>query len=81
MPIDRRRLLLQRSNAAAAMNRDDLPPHIRQAYQKARDSADMALGLQDAKARAQAKAKLLGGALRQEGDETLSASLRYHPGA
>ncbi len=57
--ISRKQLLLQRANAAAAMNRSDLPDHIRAAYKKARDSADMALGMQDAKARAQAK--LLGG--------------------
>lgn len=51
MSIDRKQMLLQRANALAAMNRQDLPLKIRAAYKTAADQADLALGLQDAQAR------------------------------
>lgn len=51
MSIDRRQMLLQRSNALAASNREDLPPELRAQYRAAFNAADLALGLQDARQR------------------------------
>ena len=44
-------MLLQRANAQAASNRENLPPEIRNLYLQAFNTADLALGLQDARAR------------------------------
>ena len=49
--LDRRTLLDQRSKAARAMLRSDLPQDVRNLAKTARDHADVALGMQDAQTR------------------------------
>ena len=46
---------MQRANALAASNREDLPPAVRAAAQASLNQTDLVLGLQDARARKAAK--------------------------
>ena len=49
MNADRRKQALQqRANALAAMEKPDLPQHIRDLYRKSLDHGEVALGLADA---------------------------------
>lgn len=55
MKDDRKKLLVGRSRALAMSERPDLPDPIRQMYKQAADSADTALGLQEALQRREQK--------------------------
>ncbi len=48
-------MLLQRSNALAAMRNQDLPDHLRAAAKRVVNKADVALGLMDAMDRKKAR--------------------------
>ena len=58
MPVSRRRLLQQRSNALKALANPDLPQPIKVLAKKAADHAGVALGLMDAKQRKVADGRL-----------------------
>jgi hypothetical protein len=55
MSGDRKKLLMQWSNAKAAAANPQLPEHIRTLARSARDKAAVVLGMQDAAARAEAR--------------------------
>ncbi len=56
MKIDRQTLLQQRSDSAGAAKNAALPEEVRLLAKRARDKADVALGLLDAVARAKGEA-------------------------